>query len=453
MKPRQAAILRSDSKEVEFGSEEEQFSRLPALFDSLREADPSGEYVLDTVPVSISDPERRFSRCFCAWGAAKSFVEATSDPVVVLDGTFLPTKFPQTLLLGTILDSGRKRMILSCAVVQSETEDSRNWFVENMQSFFAFDLPSLVVVSDRDKGLVNSVATYLPGAFHAYCALHLRRNAIATAGMTGIRPHFMRAVKARSEAEFLVHMEALRKGNEKAYSYLMDIDHCTWATYAFPKPIGFGTVTSNTVEQANALFLPIRKRWIIHLLNGIRDWTAEHMRERHLTTVETNQPAVPYALGRLTETVAAAKKLKVSLFGVASGRVSADAVDLDKRVCTCGMFAEYDFPCVHAVALALAVNVAPSSLVGHRYLVDRWRAQYATCMTAHNLRLPMSGLLTPITRRPCGRPRRKRVRSNGELLTAVAPAPRSCTRCGWSGHNARTCTEPLVPMSQPTGTQ
>ena len=75
--------------------------------------------------------------------------------VLVLDGTHLKHKTVNTLvvLLLTCRDASNKILILSFAVVKSESEESWGWFLRKCTELCPVigEWDDLVVVSDRDK--------------------------------------------------------------------------------------------------------------------------------------------------------------------------------------------------------------------------------------------------------------------------------------------------------------
>ena len=58
-----------------------------------------------------------------------------------------------------------------------ENEQWWSWFCTHLIDAFEDDLPSeYVIISDRDKGLLNAVQSKLLGADHAMCCQHIAEN-------------------------------------------------------------------------------------------------------------------------------------------------------------------------------------------------------------------------------------------------------------------------------------
>lgn len=94
------------------------------------------------------------------------------------------------------------------------------------------------------------------------------------------------------------------------------------------------------------------------------------------------------------------------------------------RSCSCFEFQKLSIPCSHAIAAALKANVKVEGLVGDVYTIEYLKAAYAEHVlppvelnTSNQLAddIAAISLHPPVTRRPPGRPRKKRFFSRGEV--------------------------------------
>ena len=138
------------------------------------------------------------------------------------------------------------------ALVPTENTEHWKWFIEQFaECFEPFTLASdTVVISDRNKGVLEAVTIHLPLAKHAHCCQHIADNIQHTYGKA-CRDRFWAVAYAKSSTEFdqaIGHMQEVR---EDAGDYLKGIPNNRWTAYGFPLP-RYGHLTSNIVESVNA---------------------------------------------------------------------------------------------------------------------------------------------------------------------------------------------------------
>lgn len=153
------------------GDEGASFSLIPSWVSRVVEADP-----LDTfVDIEVSD-NNRFEAIFVMLGSTRATLH-TLRPFYALDGTHTRSQYNLTLLIAVGIDGEDRVLPLAWALVPVENEVWWSWFCKNLVEAFEDDLlPLYVVISDRDKGLLNAVKSELPGADHAMCCQHIAEN-------------------------------------------------------------------------------------------------------------------------------------------------------------------------------------------------------------------------------------------------------------------------------------
>lgn len=96
----------------------------------------------------------------------------------------------------------------------------------------------------------------------------------------------------------------------------------------------------------------------------------------------------------------------------------------DDRSCSCMEFQKLGIPCTHAIAAALKANVKVAGLVDETYTMNYLKSAYASHIlppveldSSYQLSAEVAALCLnpPATRRPPGRPRKKRFFSRGEM--------------------------------------
>ncbi|XP_022154400.1 uncharacterized protein LOC111021677 [Momordica charantia] len=122
-------------------------------------------------------------------------------------------------------------------------------------------------------------------------------------------------------------------------------------------------------------------------------------------------------------------------------------VDLNARTCTCMEFQYMGIPCSHAIAAARHKNINCHTLIDPCYSVDSLISAYAEPIlpVGHMSEWKRPADYQPIPVQPprlvkrAGRRRTQWIASTGERRVV-----NKCSRCGTSGHNRQTCTNPIT---------
>ena len=208
-------------------------------------------------------------------------------PFYALDGTHTRSRYNLTLLLAVGIDAEDRVHPLAYALVPIENEHWWARFCTHLIDAFEVDLPSeYVIISGRDKGLLNAVKSKLPGAYHAMCCQHIAENIHKRYGRD-YRARFWQIARASSESSFNTAVQTFQRDAPQAEEYLQSIGYENFAFMRFRRP-RFGHDTSNIVESVNSIWRDIRELPPLQLLNGVYQWT--------LTTIHARQ-RVPLDLG------------------------------------------------------------------------------------------------------------------------------------------------------------
>lgn len=152
------------------GDEQYSFEKLRLYSEAIVKTNPGSRVNL------IWNPEDgRFEKFFVAYSAAIVGFRMGCRPLLFLDGTFLKSKYKGVLLGATGINGENEIFPLAFGIVDSETDDNWEWFLEELKKILD---PTVIYtfISDRCKGLTNSISSMFPGHFHAYCLRHLEQN-------------------------------------------------------------------------------------------------------------------------------------------------------------------------------------------------------------------------------------------------------------------------------------
>ena len=112
----------------------------------------------------------------CLNACKKGFL-AGCRKVIGLNGCFLKGATTGVLLCAIGRDGNNQIYPIAWAVVEMETNDSWDWFCYLLcKDLQIGDGDGSVIISDQQKGILNSVQTWLPKAEHRNCARHIYAN-------------------------------------------------------------------------------------------------------------------------------------------------------------------------------------------------------------------------------------------------------------------------------------
>jgi hypothetical protein len=253
-------------------------------------------------------PDDKFKRLFICYGAcALGF--AYCRPVLGLDGTHLKTTFQGTpfyncfcliegiLLTATGVDANGSLFPLAYAVVNAENDENWLWFLHHLRTVLdeqtthlLLDDPvdSIVLLSDRQKGLVEGVERLFPESPHGFCLRHLQENMHKKFPHSDLINLLWAAARATTEADFKKSMADIKAISPACVEWLNDKsrDPKHWADLYFPGR-RYGHLTSNIAEALNAKLLAAREMPILAMLEEIRQQVMGWFASRRLSEVET----------------------------------------------------------------------------------------------------------------------------------------------------------------------
>ncbi|KAF3494209.1 hypothetical protein DY000_02052371 [Brassica cretica] len=146
------------------------------------------------------------------------------------------------------------------------------------------------------------------------------------------------------------------------------------------------------------------------------------------------------------------KKIKHLEYEVRNKEGYSFHVDISKRFCSCFEFQLLEITCQHAIAAAIVAKIKVDSLVAEEYTKNAMVAAYVGSVTPVintddiielTGQLSELDVLPPTSRRPPGRPRKKRFLSRGKVRMKTTRRRTVYSRCKGCGHNRATCKTPI----------
>lgn len=239
--------------------------------------------------------------------------------------------------------------------------------------------------------------------------------------------------------EFYTTFTEIRSINQRCADYLVDIGLNHWTRSHFPGE-RYNIMTSNLAESWNAVLRDAREYPVVPLVEFIRKKLVSWFTTRRDAVKDVDAGLTPKVNSLLAESFEICggydvRKLDTDEYEVQDLKGSLFVVSLTDRSCSCFEFQKLSIPCSHAIAAALKANVAVEGLVGDVYTINYLKAAYAEHVlppveldTSYQLADDIAAItLHPqATRRPPGRPRKKRFFSRGEVKVNATYIVKEC---------------------------
>ncbi|KAL0548902.1 hypothetical protein IC582_013379 [Cucumis melo] len=392
--------------------------------------------------------DRFFKYLFMVVGACVRGFLNCIRPVIVMDGTFLKNKYRGQLIVAVCLNGNNQIYPLAFGVVDRETDDSIQWFLEKLKGAIG-EVPNLGFVTDRKTCFAKGISSVFPSAFHGLCVQHLSQNLHDKYKNDTVATLFYNASRTYRESTFIEawrHLLAFPNGSGK---YLNDVGIARWSHVHCPGR-RYNMMTTNIAESMNSILKEHRDLPIASFLENVRALLQRWFWERREEGIKVTSTLTKWAELVIQKKQEGALTMKVNPIDCYQFHVKdldkEEVVNLQTKECTCKEFQAEQLPCLHAIAAARDRNINVYSLCANYYTNECLLAAYAEAVypvgnqsdwkTSEDY-VHMTVLPPKVVKR-VGRPKKKRIPSVGE-----APKLHKCGRCKQIGHNRLTCTNPI----------
>ncbi|XP_076943352.1 uncharacterized protein LOC143613561 [Bidens hawaiensis] len=366
MKAYRAKML---AREHIIGNFRGQYGLLRDYIEKLKRTNPDTIVKLELEECSDPTSEtRQFKRIYICLGSLKKGFKAIGRDLLGLDGAFLKSAWPGQLLTAVALDPNNGYYPVAYAVVEAETLNSWEWFLEclgddldiNNRSKFTF-------MSDRQKGLIQAVDKLFPSAEHRFCERHIEDNLRSLFKGKLLRDALWKLTRCTSPTQYEREMNNLKNLNKRCHLWVSKIPPETWSRSHFSGRAMSDVLTNNMCECFNSKLVDGRDKPIITLLEYIREYVM-----RKIVTV-------------LKSVKKEASRYSVHWNGEDHYQVSGPygdqcVVNKSTSTCACRRWEITGIPCRHVVACIWVKGAhdrsvgRPETFVKPIYTMDRWKA-------------------------------------------------------------------------------
>ena len=339
---------------------------------------------------------------------------------------------------------------IAIGIVDIEDEDNWTWFMRELRIILN-DGRVIVFVSDRHKGLLESVSTVFPGHPHSFCTIHIKNN--LKTKMLGkpaevkdsLLKKFDRVAYAYTISRFQKQMEEFKNSAGSKVAKWLDTLPPEHYSHAYFPGKRYGEMTSNAAESLNAKYVKLRQLPVLGLVDGIRTMLMNDMTQKREKSLKWKGSFCPSINKKIKAGVAFGQSWSVLKSSEGVYEVQAKksvCVDLSWKTCTCYSWQTNGFPCAHAFAAIHRSGLELEKFIDPYYHTEMYQKAYAIpIIPIDTIDMPFANpndlqVLPPICKRQAGRPKRKRGEGASDEKRHY-----QCGRCHGYGHNSRGCNE------------
>ncbi|XP_026444575.1 uncharacterized protein LOC113344906 [Papaver somniferum] len=352
-------------------------------------------------------------------------------------------------MAATSLDGQNGIVTLAIKVVRNECGENWHLFMKELKPLIE-DHPAgkITFISDRQKGLQESLDEVFKEHFKRYCLRHMFKN--FKTHFKGSKLHYLvyNAAKCYKERHWKANMDDLIKLSPAAAAYMMKEKPEQWSRDFFDPSACCEHLNNNFSESFNNLAKPMRDKPICTLGMMYGQLVMGTMyKRRNVSANWEDGKLVPTAQDLIDDMQKCCGAFRVNeaiidkLYEVNTNTNAIFQVDVVEKTCSCFQWQLRGFVCQHAVCVLMDMRINWEDYCSKYYHVESYKAIYAPEMGLligrEEWPEPLVEINPHIDMRKPGRPFKKRKRAHDEPHSEKVV--RTCKICKMPGHNRRTC--------------
>ncbi|KAK0585483.1 hypothetical protein LWI29_029189 [Acer saccharum] len=340
------------------GSLSSQYSKLWYYAKELNKTNPESTLVIDTE--LVPDDTTKFKRIYICFNAYKQGIDA--------DNGYYPIAY---------------------VVVEKEWHESWSWFLQLLKEDLNLeDYLGITFMTDRQKGLVESICDIWPICEHRFCVRHMYANFKKKFKDDIIKGKLWKAARSTKVEDFQTYMAKIKELNENAWKWLNEISLSQWSN-------SFFSVHSKCDMTLNNLR---------EIVNGDREVLEARSSPIYSLSIGLGSKEIWEfcgSLGSINQTPIA-------------------IVNLKGKNCTCRKWNLTGIPCQHAIAAIYSEYEDPMKYADIYYHKESQMKCYGDVMYGINMekywtKTGRPPLVAPRVVKQPGHPKTLRIREIGEI--------------------------------------
>ncbi|XP_061349170.1 uncharacterized protein LOC133294501 [Gastrolobium bilobum] len=305
-----------------------------------------------------------------------------------IDGTHLYGKHRGTLLISTAVDGNNYVLPVAFAVVNCENIDNGSWFLA-MLRIHVTQKEGIYLVTDRHAGILTAVNNehlgwQPPKAYHVFCLRHVASNFNHKFKNILLKKQLNKLGYTTSRLDFDAGLENFKESSPQIAAWIDRIPKKKWSISYDVEERRFGHMTTNLSECVNKVLKGARNLPITSLVRftyaRLNKYILAHGQEAQEEMDKGNRYAKVFWVSYLNNQQDAARHFVTSYDRQKTRFEVQDSynqrthrggkkwwVSLADRVCQCGEFTSFRYPCSHVIAACKSVNHDPLQYIDPTY--------------------------------------------------------------------------------------
>lgn len=424
---------------------EEACNQLPWLCEKIIETNPGSVATLTT------SVDSKIRRLFVSFHASLHGFQHGCRPLLFLDRIPLKANNNWKLLAAAAVDGDDDIFPVAFAAVEAETRDSWQWFLVQLKCAVSASL-NITIISSRQMRLDESVPQVFEDGYHGFCLFHLigdfkaeLKNSLWTEQVKDeMVEDFKSAAQAYGVEDFNASIDRINNVSEDAADWVISTKPERWSN-AFFRGSRYDHLSSNIVESLSRWITVKDESSVVQMIDALRIKLTEVINSRRQTCSTWVSTLTPSMEQKLQKQTSKAHTLNVlcssdTLFEVHGSTIN--VVNIGSWECTCRKWQITGLPCAHAIAVFDRVGKSVYDYCSRYFRSESYLLTYSASIypipDIVNMNSIGASSYPPPTKRPPGRPKRKRI---NPYKTSIRPL--HCSRCKVAGHNKATCEAQL----------
>ncbi|XP_057803709.1 uncharacterized protein LOC131019041 [Salvia miltiorrhiza] len=437
------------------GSYKEEFNRLVAYCNIVKECMPGSKMELQLSTEHIQNQRHVFKRIFVMLEPCRLNWLGGCRPIICLDGCHLKGKTFGCLLTAVGKDGNDGIVPIAWAVVNKENKNNWKWFLMWLRQELNLGAgDEVTLMSDMQKGLMEAVKEVTPAAEHRWCARHIYANWSKKWRGEELKKRFWATAWSSFQQKFKFNLAKVSAINKKAVEDLLHYPTENWCKAYQSTRCSTYMVDNNISESFNSSISDARHKPIISMLEEIRMLVMSRIKDRKQLVDHWKTEWCPKAMQMFEANKAASMNCNVLWNGDYGYEVEEGEdkhiVFVDTKKCSCRMWDLSGIPCPHAIAAFYSSQLDPLSVMSNWYHSSMYRKSYEHAIQ------PIPGykfwdiqfkdyIEAPPVEKKIGRPKKNRVRASNEprlkhKLSRIGKT-QHCSICGSASHKKHKCPE------------
>ena len=244
-------------------SPEESYGALPRYCYMLEQKN------LGTITNIVIDVDNQFKYLFMDFGACIFGFHTSIRLVITVDGTFLKSKYLDTLFVAASKDSNNQIYPLAFGIGDSKNEASWEWFLTKLYEVIGH-VDDLMVVLDRHGSIEKAIRKLFLHASHGVCTYHIGKILKTKFKNVVVFKLFHDVAHAYRTSEFDAIFGQLQMISPRAAIYLADVGVERWAR-SHSNGKRYNIMTTGIVECMNVVLKDARDLSIVGMVEELRN--------------------------------------------------------------------------------------------------------------------------------------------------------------------------------------